>query len=77
MGFNPLLVTGVMDQPAATSVSSCGYPVAPLVNQSFAGCEFNGGASSGMREWIEVSRDLIGAESKPGTVGHNRGTAAP
>jgi hypothetical protein len=77
MGLHPLVVTGVMDQPAVTSVPGCGYPVAPLVNQSVAGCEFNGGASTGMREWIEVSRDLIGAESKPGTVGHNCGTATP
>jgi hypothetical protein len=77
MGFDPLLVTGVMDRPAATSIPSCGYPVAPLVDQSFTGCEFNGGASTGMRAWIEVSRDLIGAESKPGTIGHNCGTATP
>jgi hypothetical protein len=77
MGLHPLLVTGVMDQAAAISVPGCGYPVAPLVNRSFAGCEFNGGANTGMRAWIEVSRDLIGAESKPGTVGHNCGTAAP
>jgi hypothetical protein len=41
-------------------------PVAPLVNHAFSGREVNGGASTGMRASNEASRDLIGAESKPG-----------
>jgi len=60
-GTNLLLVAGVTDQPAATEIPSC----APG-NHTFSGREVNGGASTGMRASNEASRDLIGAESKPG-----------
>jgi hypothetical protein len=60
-GTNLLLVAGVTDQPAARRMPSC----APA-KHAFSGREVNGGASTGMRASNEASRDLIGAESKPG-----------
>jgi hypothetical protein len=65
-GTNLLLATGVADQPAVIEIPSC----APGKSLS-SGREVNGGANTGVRAPNEVSRYLIGAESKPGTVGRH------